>query len=384
MKTIKTIIKCLLVLLAAIVLILTGAWLINAPKEFAEGSLSLAKLEQGDYTVAELDLEITDSTRQTPELGKFQGDDKRTLAGKIWFPEGESSGLPLVIYSHGFGGNHKESSHLTKYLAANGYVVAAVNFPLSHSRSPAGVPQLLDVVNQPGDVSAVIDHMLALNKGATSPLAGRLDVNKIGAMGLSLGGLTTALATFHPDLRDTRIQAAVMMAPPIEAFSSEFYASNPSVNSLVISGSMDRVVPEPANATDVKPRFPGGWFMSIEKGTHLGFADVGNPLRAMDNPDDLGCALMDYMLARLDLPERWDAVIPNTNDVLRDIEVTPPCPLLPGKAMNGLQQQWLTRIAIGSFFDMQLRADETTEQAATFFTQTLSAENSDIELTPTR
>lgn len=384
MNTLKKIIKCLFLALAAVCIVIAVLWLLNAPEGLAENSRSKAWLDQAPHSVTNIDLEITDLSRSTQAMGNFKGDNKRVLRGTIWFPGDKPSRLPLLVYSHGFAGFHKESSHLAQYLASNGYVVAAVDFPLSNRRSPAGVPQLLDVVNQPADVSAVIDHILALNRAPDSEIHNRVDPNSIGAMGLSLGGLTTALAVFHPDLNDDRIKAAVMMAPPLDAFSEQFYATNPNVKSLLISGSLDRVVPETANATGVKPRHPNGWFLSLDKGTHLGFANIGNPIRWVENPDNLGCMLMNIMLSKLELPERWNTVIPNTNNVLRDIVSAPPCSALPGKAMNPLKQQWLTRIAIGSFFDTHLTSGDRAELANGFFTGALSSENPEISLTAPR
>jgi len=366
---------------ALVCVVIVGLWALNAPEELAENSQSKARLAQADYSVGEMTIEFVDSSRETAALGGYKGDDKRVLKGKVWFPEGQSLGHPLVVYSHGFGGRYQESRHLAKFLASNGYVVASVNFPLSGARSLADVPQLIDVVNQPGDVSAVIDHVLSLNADPESTLHNRVDSNKIGAMGLSLGGLTTALVSFHPDLKDERIKAAVMMAPPLETYSEQFYASNIQVKSLVMSGSLDRVVPEQVNATQVQARHPNGWFLSIDKGTHLGFANLGNPLRWMENSDDLGCVMLSITLPKLNLPERWDAVIPNTGGILRDIATAPPCPDLPGKAMNGLKQQWLTRIAVGSFFDMHLRSGVYAETASEFFTGELDSENPDVSLT---
>jgi len=380
MKIIKTFIKWLLLISVVIFLVIAGLWFLNAPEDLAENSQSKNKLDQADYSVGTIKIKITDLKRTTPALGGFNGEAQRSLAGTIWFPEGQSRDHPLIIYSHGFGGHHKESRHIAKYLAANGYVVAAVDFPLSNMQSPADVPQLIDVVNQPGDVSALIDHALVLNQDPDSILHQRIDPVNIGTMGLSLGGLTTALVTFHPDFKEERIKAIVMLAPPLETFSENFYASNPKVKSLVMSGSLDRVVPEPANATNVKLRQPSGWFMSLDKGTHLGFSNLGNPLRWMENPDNLGCALLDMMLSKLELPERWGAIIPDTGGVLRDIVPSPPCPELPGRAMNGLKQQWLTRIAIGSFFDMHLRSGTRAELATDFFTTELSSEQSTISL----
>lgn len=381
MNILKKIVKWSLLAWVVVGVVITGLWLLNAPENLAENSESKARLDQADYAVSKIDIEVVDLNRSTPALGKFEGSDKRTLNGAVWFPQDQSVGLPLVIYSHGFGGYHKDSTHITEYLASNGYIVAAIDFPLSNAVSPAGLPQLLDVVNQPGDVSAVIDQVLLLNNDPNSALYNRVNPNNIGAMGLSLGALTTALISFHPDLKDERIKAMVMMAPPLEAFSDQFYATNRKVNSLLISGSMDRVVPEHQNAIQVRARHPNGWFISLNKGTHLGFADIGNPIRWMENPDNLGCALMAFMLKRLDLPERWDSVIPNTGGVLRDIVVGDPCPDLAGESMNGLKQQWLSRIAIGSFFDMYLQSGIRAQTANEFFTGKFIVENPAVTLT---
>ena len=380
MKIIKTVSKWVLLACVLLIIVVLALWFLNAPEGLIEGSQSKTRLDHAAYSVDKIDLEIIDSSRITPAMGGFEGDDKRVLKGAIWFPRDDSAKRPLIVYSHGFGGYYNESRHIAEYLASNGYVVAAVNFPLSNRRTPAEVPQLLDVVNQPADVSAVIDKVLALNGEPNSVMFERVDPNKIGATGLSLGGLTTALVSFHPDLKDERIKAAVMMAPPLEAFSQQFYASNPKVKSMIMSGSLDRVVPEPANATQVQPRYLNGWFMSFDKGSHLGFANLGNPIRWIENPDNVGCIFMNSALPKLDLPDRWNAVIPDTDNVLRDVIVGPPCPDLPGKSMNALKQQWLTRIAVGSFFDMHLTTGVGAESAIEFFNGKLVSENPEISL----
>jgi len=380
MKMLKKIAKWATLALLALIAIFVILWAINSPEKLVDGSESLARLQQTDYQLDSMRLSFEDTTRATPALGKFKGADSRTLKGTIWFPKGNSTGHPLLVFSHGFGSYHKGSRHIAKHLTRKGYIVAAVDFPLSNLRSPAGTPQLLDIANQPGDVSAVIDQLLKFNNDSAHSLYQRIDSQQIGAYGLSLGGLTTALVSFHPDYQDKRIKAAVMLAPPLEAFSDNFFAANSDVASLLISGTLDRVVPEQANAVEVQARHPKGWFLSLDKGSHLGFANVGNPIRWMTNPDDLGCVFMDSVLTKLELPDRWSEVLPNTQNVLQDIVVPPPCPDLPGEAMNGLKQQWFTRIATEAFFDMHLRSSKRAENAGTFFTTALLSENKEVSL----
>ena len=380
MKIVKTILLWALIILLILLGVFGLMWAFNAPKALNENSETKQRLETELFALDSVALEFVDADRSTPALADFAGDNKRELKGTVWFPKGDSKDHPLLVFSHGFNSYHKGSAHIAQYLAKNGYIVAAVDFPLSNAFSPAGNPQLLDIVNQPGDVSAVIDHMLELNADNTSPFYQRLDTEKIGIYGLSLGGLTTALVSFHPDYVDARVKVAAMMAPPLEAFSDTFYASNPDVATLVLSGSLDLVVPEKANASDVIPRNKNGWFLSFDKGSHLGFANVSNPLRWMNNPDDFGCAVINPVLEDLQLPQRWSDVLPNTNNVIRDVIVPAPCPDTPGQAMNGLKQQWLTRVAIAAFFDMHLRSEERARKARDYFITTLAKENNELNL----
>ncbi len=384
MNVIKKIVLGVLAVSFVGVAILFALWLANSPQELAGQSQSKLRLDQARFSVETFGIEINDLSRVTPALGEYQGDVKRVLKGTVWFPKGDHKDLPLIVYSHGFAGFHKENGRLANYLAANGYVVASVDFPLSGRETLAEVPQLLDIANQPGDVSSVINHILSLNSKSGSQLYGKVSSGNIGALGLSLGGLTTALVSYHPDYKDSRIKAAVMMAPPLETFSGQFYASNNALSSLTLSGSFDRVVPEQPNAVDVMPRNRNGWFLSFEKGTHLGFADVGDFLRWTENPDNLGCALMDRVLAKQELPDRWNKVLANTDGVIRDIEVAAPCPELPGQAMNGLEQLRLSRVAVGAFFDAHLYAGERAKSAQAFISYALASENPSLKLSSPR
>lgn len=107
-----------------------------------------------------------------------------------------AGGHPLVVLSHGYGGNWRNQVWLASALARRGYIVAAVNHPgtTSKDRSPAAAAQLWQ---RPRDLSRAIDGVLA------EP--GRFGVvakGQIAAMGHSLGGWTVlemAGARFDPD-----------------------------------------------------------------------------------------------------------------------------------------------------------------------------------------
>ena len=93
---------------------------------------------------------------------------------------------PLVLLSHGTGGSSVQMMWLGHYLAARGYIVAAVNHHgnTAAERQPAAQGFLL-YWERARDLSAVLDKVLA------DPLFGpRIDRKRIGAAGFSLGGYT--------------------------------------------------------------------------------------------------------------------------------------------------------------------------------------------------
>lgn len=104
---------------------------------------------------------------------------------------------PLVVLSHGYGGNWGKQVWLASALAHQGYIVAAVNHPgtTSKDRSPQAAAALWQ---RPADLSRAIDAVLAQPKQF-----GAVAKNQIAAAGHSLGGWTVleiAGARFDPDL----------------------------------------------------------------------------------------------------------------------------------------------------------------------------------------
>ena len=104
---------------------------------------------------------------------------------------------PLVVLSHGYGGNWGNQVWLASALARQGYIVAAVNHPgtTSKDRSPQAAAQLWQ---RPKDLSRAIDAVLAQPKQF-----GAVAKQRIAAVGHSLGGWTVleiAGARFDPDL----------------------------------------------------------------------------------------------------------------------------------------------------------------------------------------
>jgi predicted dienelactone hydrolase len=93
---------------------------------------------------------------------------------------------PLVLLSHGTGGSARMLLWLGHALASHGYIVAAVNHHGNTAAEDHPTPQGFRIFwERPKDLSAVLDNLLA------DPLFGeRIDRDRIGAAGFSLGGYT--------------------------------------------------------------------------------------------------------------------------------------------------------------------------------------------------
>jgi predicted dienelactone hydrolase len=95
--------------------------------------------------------------------------------------------LPLVVISHGFGGSFIGHRDVAEALADAGFVVASINHPSDSGRSPERDHK--DVVSalteRPADIRHLIDFMLG-----ASPIAAKIDRDRVGVFGFSRGGFT--------------------------------------------------------------------------------------------------------------------------------------------------------------------------------------------------
>ena len=124
---------------------------------------------------------------------------------------------PLIVFSHGSGGTRVGYVFFTEFMASHGYIVMAadhignsrytlVNGKVVAAGGPRGQASAAD---RPKDVSFLIDMMTRMNNGADSRFAGRVDLDKIAAAGMSFGGSTTENVVE----REKRVKAGVMLAP---------------------------------------------------------------------------------------------------------------------------------------------------------------------------
>ena len=242
--------------------------------------------QPGIYRVASTTRTLVDTSRPTPPANAYPGASSRTIVIEVWYPS-SSAGIntpmdlsgapyPLVVLGHGFFGSRSLSSFLTEHLASYGYVVAAPDFPLSSFGSPSG-PTAVDYLNQPGDISYILDSLVASSQDAGDLFSGGIDSETVGITGHSMGGMTTLLVTFDPELRDDRVDAAVPLAPLACPFTEEFFR-NRDVPVLFIGGSVDLFCPWEENLQGPYDRADSPkYILNIINGIHMGFTNFDFP-----------------------------------------------------------------------------------------------------------
>jgi predicted dienelactone hydrolase len=253
-------------------------------------------------------------------------------------------------------------TYFTRHLASHGYVVAAPDFPLSNNAAPGGAT-VTDVGNQPGDVSFVIDQLLADPTWGAS-----IDGAHIGVSGLSLGGLTTLLVAFHPRLRDPRISAALGMAAPSCMFTAPFFAQ--SVPVLLLHGDSDLIVPIEANSERVLPLMKDPReLVVLQTASHTGFSGFATLFDPKTHYDTIGCSVLGNVTVT-----SLGGLGTADEGIAQDLSVCPPpCQVMPsGPSLDAERQEQLTDTVGLAFFEARLRGDAKAEA---FLQGPLASEN---------
>jgi hypothetical protein len=240
------------------------------------------------------------------------------------------------------------------------------------------------VVNQPGDVSFLIDTMLAWSDEPGHPFEGGVDFRRIGLTGLSLGGLTTLLTTFHPDLRDPRIRAAAPIAAPSDFLGPAFY-ENARVPLMLIFSDMDAMVDfEGSGVVAAESSRAPRFFVTFFGASHTGWSQVAALLfEDLPNADTIGCTVIGG-----EVPEDPGQLEEGLGDLLGGEEegIIPPtgrtactygAELLT--AMRPSRQHELTILSVLPFMDHYLSGRDLRRsfEAAEFLHHTLELENGD-------
>ncbi len=127
-------------------------------------------------------------------------------------------------------------------MASAGFVIVAPWFPLTSEEAPTA-PDAGDTQNQPGDVSFLVDTVLAAAEAGEEPYGDLVDPERIGAFGHSNGGITTYGVAANTCCRDDRIDAAVVLAGTPAPYGGGEYAFDEAPPMVLVHGTSDHGVP---------------------------------------------------------------------------------------------------------------------------------------------
>jgi predicted dienelactone hydrolase len=198
--------------------------------------------------------------------------------------------LPVVLFSHGWGGFRSQSITYTEHLASRGYVVVSADHPGRHLADvlPCVFSPPLDgcdpVLDDPApeDLEDVLDWLADAHVDPGGFLEGLVDLDRLGLSGHSAGGGTTA------DMGDPdpRFKALLPMAAPVTVTRVDAAV-------LALNGSCD---PFADNAATAESRVQGQ-LLQLQDAGHMAFSDLCRM-------DVVGLAET-YLAGRDDLNDLW-------------------------------------------------------------------------------
>jgi predicted dienelactone hydrolase len=213
--------------------------------------------------------------------------------------------FPLVIMSHGAGGNAGQFGWIASRLADRGYVVVLPNHPGTTSGN-ASAQAAVRVWERPQDVTAVLDHMT----GHPDDF-GHVDIDNIAVVGFSAGGYTALalsgarvdpdklqgfcdqsdhgmsdcaflrhfgidlhqidLSPAAQDLRDARVNTGVIVDPGIISTVTTESLSAIDIPLYVINLGTKETVPAGVHALEASQLVPNARHEFIPDATHFSF-----------------------------------------------------------------------------------------------------------------
>lgn len=253
----------------------------SGPVQPAGSATVVTSRAERPHQVAVTTLTLVDRSRPTEPGSQSPGSPERTLDTTLYVPDVPvGTRLPLIVFSHGLFGHPDKFTKLLSVWAAAGYVVAAPAFPLTNSTVPGALANWTGLANQPGDVSFVIDELLRLDREEGSAVFQRIDSERIGAAGLSLGGATTYAVVFNDCCRDDRIHSAQVLAGARLAVGGE-YELDGHVPLLIVHGDADASLPYAMAVDAFGAAASPVWFVTLVGGSHAPpFEDEQTPYDA--------------------------------------------------------------------------------------------------------
>ncbi len=202
----------------------------------------------------------------------WQRDPSRPLPTIVWYPVTSATGgnpspdapaapgrFPVVLLSHGLGGQPEGFADVAKTLAAAGFVVAAPAYP--HTKKHAPAYDRNDVRNQPADAEYVLGQVLKFDFASPRRCAA----------GFSAGGFTTS--GMFTAARDPQLRCGIV----ISAGAIDGGFTGQAAPILFIHGDADKtVVYSRGRAAYENLPWPKG-FLTMHGQGHGEFLDAKRP-----------------------------------------------------------------------------------------------------------
>lgn len=230
--------------------------------------------------------------------GLFYGEHVRPDAPPVSGP------LPVVVLSHGSGGNAERLGWLAGYLASKGMIVAAPDHPgtTSGDSDPFQTPLVWERI---ADLKAALDLL-----GSAPPLALEPDMTHVASLGFSLGGYSalglggvrvqrdvfiahcaakpqaadcawmlaagvdfTAVdaALYDADHRDLRVIATVAIDPALMGAVDMGRLAGLKHPFLIINQGEPATLPDGMDASTLAAAIPGAEYLTIQGSAHFSF-----------------------------------------------------------------------------------------------------------------
>ncbi len=211
---------------------------------------------------------------------------------------------PLLLLSHGSGGNAERLGWIASQLAAAGIVVVAPNHPgtMSNDSDPF---QTVKVWERPADLSAALDFILATPPNSITPDPSRIGVlgySLGGAAALGLGGVRLSKAGFiaycdnaadtldcgwmrragvdfsaidqtlyEQSNRDTRIGTVIAVDPALPAAMQPDSLAPLATKTLIINLGGPETLPLGLKSDGIAAHIPNGHYHAIPNAHHFSF-----------------------------------------------------------------------------------------------------------------
>jgi len=335
---------------------------------------------KGSFGVGRVTLNLADESRVTPATKNSAVLESRTLVTDVYYPAASGKPgavsqdappaagkgpFPLLVVAHGLFGSRTNFTGTLGLLASRGYVVAALDFPLTNfSTYTSQTVWLPDLFDQPLDISFVIDSLTGSGDPAANEFAGIVDGDRIGLVGHSFGGATVLLTGFSGVISDPRVDAIVALSPFTCFFGAESFA-NGTAPVLLLHGTSDAIL-ERVWSDELDEFLPATQvYWRIVGGDHMGF--VSDPTRPegerdMEFAEVVSSAeeaatdsLAEFALAAV-------AVVPGTDlarCALRPLIALPNPDLDPLISMD--RQRAISEASMIAFFDAYVRDNAEAE-----------------------